>query len=544
MESNQTLAGLHTGCYLPFFNEAAFPTEGGYIAGRLCSNLTGTSCCLPCPLTDWVYPDNFKTVTQSADWVNVAGMVGCGFLLLSWLVLPVERTHRHYLSICLTVAVVFMNLGFIIPLAGKPDQCFNEITPHGQNSSPICAASGAFLLLGGWGGVLWVFLRALSLHLQICWQMVVGRNYMWFSQALGWGIPIIGLVLLLVFSGVSFRFGQTCHINHENSLADFWIPLLIFAGLTVLIQFATFVYCIKVYLASLADTAESTEQSGRPSYSNSIRTMTPRQAYRRVRRVVQLQWRGIVIVLIIITDVIFFAVVFVFLDSTVEDIMNDPDKAVTWIKCLAKYNNKDTCLSLASPLVVSLPTVTAVLILLAMNGLWLLLILGRWSMVTGWVEWVAGLGGRGKQEFVSVDARLDLKNDPRSYEMLDRDSTAKNEPVLTPSSAMSPTSPVSAGRKTPDYFGRTTPYKPPQRSFSSPRAPHNVRFEMMDAHQSSYPEPPPVTYASSPAPPPQGYAGYGGMNPLGMNRIGTPENVRYHNPANYSPNKGPGHVFI
>ncbi|RWA12291.1 hypothetical protein EKO27_g2812 [Xylaria grammica] len=432
-------------------------------------------------------------------------------------------------------------LGFIIPLAGKPEQCFNEITPHGQDSSSICAASGAFLLLGGWGGVLWVFLRALSLHLQICWQMVVGRNYMWFSQALGWGIPIIGLILLLVFSGVSFRFGQTCHINHENSLADFWIPLLIFAGLTVFIQFATFGYCIKVYLASLADNAESTGHSGGPSYTNSIRTMTPRQAYRRVRRVVQLQWRGIVIVLIIIADVIFFAIIFVFLDNTVEDIKNHPSKALEWITCLAEYNDKHACLDLAEPLVVSLPTVIAVLVLLAMNGLWLLLILGRWSMVTGWVEWFAALGGQRKKEFVSVDARMDLKNDPRSYEMLDRDSTAKNETILTPSSAMSPVSPVSAGRKTPDYFGRTTPYQPHQRSFSSPRAPHNVRFEMMDAYPS-HPEPPPATHTPA-ATSPQGYPVYGGMNPLGMNRIETQEDVRY-SPSNYSPTKGPGHVFI
>ncbi|KAI0863050.1 hypothetical protein F4860DRAFT_502193 [Xylaria cubensis] len=537
MESNHTLNDLRMGCLAPFFSEAAFPTTGGYINGRLCSNLTGQSCCLPCPLTDWVYPDNFQKATQSADWVNVVGMVGCAFLLLSWVVLPVERTHRHYLSICLTVAVVFMNLGFIIPLAGKPDECYNEITPHGQDSSSICAASGAFLLLGGWGGVLWVFLRALSLHLQICWQMVVGRNYMWFSQVLGWGIPIIGLILLLVFSGVSFRFGQTCHINHENSLADFWIPLLIFAGLTVVIQFATFGYCIKVYLASLADSAESTGHSGGPSYTNSIRTMSPRQAYRRVRRVIQLQWRGIVIVLIIIADVIFFAIIFVFLDNTVEDIKTNPMKAANWIACLAASGgNKNACLKLAEPLVVSLPTVTAVLILLAMNGLWLLLILGRWSMVTGWVEWFGDLSGRRKNEFVSADARLDLKNDPRSYEMLDRDPIAKNETILTPSSAMSP---VSPGRKTPDYFGRAAPYQPHQRSFSSPRAPNNVRFEMVDAYQS-YPEPPANTYTSGS---PQAYTAYGDIHPLGMNKIENEGDARY-NPSNYTPAKGPGHVFI
>ena len=64
---------------------------------------------------------------------------------------------------------------------------------------------------------------------------------------------VTGLSVSPVFSGVSFRFGDTCHINHKNSMADFWIPLLVFAGITVVVQFATFGYCIKVYLQSLAD---------------------------------------------------------------------------------------------------------------------------------------------------------------------------------------------------------------------------------------------------------------------------------------------------
>lgn len=215
---------------------------------------------------------------------------------------------------------------------------------------------------------MWVFLRSLSLHLQICWQVVVGRNFMWFSQATGWGIPIVGIIMALVFSGVSFRFGSTCHINHENSLADLWVPLLIFAGLTIFIQFATFGYCIKVYLASLADNSASTENSNLPSYTNSIRTMTPKQAYRRVRRVIQLQWRGIAIVLIIVTDVVLFSVVFVFQDNTVEAVRRDPSTALEWVACLAMMaGDKNKCLDKAGPLVVDMPTVGAVLLLLSVK---------------------------------------------------------------------------------------------------------------------------------------------------------------------------------
>jgi hypothetical protein len=237
-----------------------------------------------------------------------------------------------------------------------------------MESSKVCAASGTFLLLGGWAGVMWVFLRALSLHLQICWQVVVGRTFMIFSQVSGWGIPIIGIILAMVFSGVSFRFGATCHINHKNSLADFWIPLLIFAGLTVIIQFATFGYCIKVYLASLSDNSASTEGSSLPTYSNSIITMTPRQAYRRVRRVIQLQWRGIAIVLIIITDVIFFSIIFVFQDNTVQAVHQDPAIARDWVICLVtNQGDKTKCFNQAGAIVLNIGTIMAVLLLLAVS---------------------------------------------------------------------------------------------------------------------------------------------------------------------------------
>ena len=224
-------------------------------------------------------------------------------------------------------------------------------------------------MAGGWAGVMWVFLRSLALHLQICWQVVIGNTFMWCALAAGWGIPAIILVVSMVASGVSFRFGDTCHVNHTNSLADFWGPLLVFAGITVVIQFATFGYCIKVYLASLADDSTTTDTSGLPSYSNSVRgTISPRQAYRRVRRVIELQWRGIAIVLLIIADVIFFSVVFVYMDNTEENILKDPTKSEPWLACLViNAGDKDKCLDSAASLVVNQATIMAVLLLLSVS---------------------------------------------------------------------------------------------------------------------------------------------------------------------------------
>ena len=102
-------------------------------------------------------------------------MVCSMFLIVSFAFLPVDKTHRHYLSVCLTIATVMMQvsngtlpskylltswkLGFIIPLGANPNQCFNAITPNDMYSSKTCALSGAFVLGGGWCAVMWVLER-------------------------------------------------------------------------------------------------------------------------------------------------------------------------------------------------------------------------------------------------------------------------------------------------------------------------------------------------------------------------------------------------
>jgi hypothetical protein len=51
-------------------------------------------------------------------------------------------------------------------------------------------------------------------------------------------------------------------------------------------------------------------------------------------------------------------------------------------------------------------------------------------MVTGWVDLIKSARGRHKKEFVSVDARNDMKKDTtRAYEMLSRGSSAVVTPI-------------------------------------------------------------------------------------------------------------------
>lgn len=98
--------------------------------------------------------------------------------------------------------------------------------------------------------------------------------------------------------------------------------------------------------------------------------MSPRQAYRRVRRVIELQWRGIAIVILIITDVIFFSVIFVFMDNNEAAVASDLERAQPWLLCLVENKgDKNACLNLTSSLIVNEATVMAVLMLLSVRSI-------------------------------------------------------------------------------------------------------------------------------------------------------------------------------
>lgn len=342
------------------------------INGRICIPVAslGATCCVPCPYTDWMYADGFERRTEIASWVNVTAMFSTLFILISYAVLPVKWTSRHYLSVCLAIGVLCIELAFLVPLADRPQQCKNQITPNDMESNLTCAFSGALLIFGGWAVVIWVFWRALALHLQICWEVATGKIFFWTTLIVGWLIPAVGLALTLSLTGVSYRFGNICHINHKNGLEDFWGPLLAFATLALVLQFITIGYCINVYVRSLLDDKATTENSsGVPTYSGSIATASARQAYRRVKRIIQLQWRGAMIVLLIIAEVVFFSVIFVSMDNSSQVNANLFERATPWLTCLVlSGGNKQQCLPQAQDLVKDEAVVIAVLVCLGVSS--------------------------------------------------------------------------------------------------------------------------------------------------------------------------------
>ncbi|KAJ5176521.1 uncharacterized protein N7482_002398 [Penicillium canariense] len=491
-------------CPSPFLQESLFPEKGGFIDGRFCETIPGlgpngtaVSCCLPCPLSDWRYADNTAKRVDVASWISVAILPLCVFLLVSYAVLPVKWTNRHYLSICFTLGICCMEIAFIIPLGTNPAQCHNAITPNDMYSNLSCAFSGAFLLFGGWLVVMWSFIRTIAFHLQVCWEFVLGPKFMWGAFLAGFGIPAVAMTVMLILTGVSFRFGEICHINIKYGAQDYWYPLISFAAAALVLQLATMAYCMHIYLRSLFDKSASTtdNSSGLPSYTSSVRTVTARQAYRRVRRVIQLQWRGAALVLIILGNVIFFAVVFIDLDRNVKPTPTNIAKASQWIMCLATGGGKEACERYASGLGPNEPTLLAVVYLLSLVGFWNFILFARPSMFVGWLD-LCRRGFSAHREFVSVDAHRHPDN--KGFEMLTASKTPEpyqyNMRSPSPSAMMRSPSPREAmrspspahtlgGRRSPMdatsptfdrsvHFGhQEARYTRPSMSFSGPRPP-------------------------------------------------------------------------
>ena len=80
-------------------------------------------------------------------------------------------------------------------------------------------------------------MRALSMHLQIVWDVSPGKRFFVSSQVIGWAAVVVIFSVTIAVTGVSYRFGSSCHLNDENSLATFWGYVVLFAGVASILQF-------------------------------------------------------------------------------------------------------------------------------------------------------------------------------------------------------------------------------------------------------------------------------------------------------------------
>ena len=316
--------------------------------------------------------------------MHVVGLVLSTFLLVSCLVLPVQATRRAYLNIVLLVGIMLLSLGFVIPLARQPEQCFDPVTPNGQSTSLTCAFGGAFAAFGGMFLVTWVLIRALFMHLQICWDWLPGRISYIAANTAALTVTIVLTAATLAHAGVSFRFGGYCHVN-VGSLATYWGWLLGFGGLACLLQLATLAYCIKIYLTTNFSAKKADSSQAADSLTGSSRSQAARVTARRVYQALSLQWRSLMIVAVAIATTTMVCIVFIVYDDrlTIQAFANTED-LVPWIICVISSQDKEKCLDFTWPIILPEALAVATLFVLAFVGVEAFLLLCRWDVLEAW----------------------------------------------------------------------------------------------------------------------------------------------------------------
>lgn len=229
-------------------------------------------------------------------------------------------------------------------------------------------------------------------------------------------------------------------------------------------------YCIKVYLQNMFsdDKTDTQSSAGFPSYTTSIRNHSARAVYRRVRKVLYLQWRGITIVIFILVDVVFFSIVFIWLNSVTKNATDKVTELYPYILCLMDNSeNPAPCFELGQEIAIDQSTVTAVLIMLSVAGIQVFLLLGRWSMITGWRDFFRDKFSKNR-EFVSLDAR-NPTDDMRQFELKNFEHQMPPNAHVAPELASYPMD--NPRSDTPEHFQKEIQrdYKSPTLSFSTPR---------------------------------------------------------------------------
>jgi hypothetical protein len=363
-------------------------------ANPLDSTGMGSRCCIPCPVFDWVYSSQFPALSDGAAWVNVVGFVLCGFLLLSYAVLPATATRRTLLNVFLLVGIMLLELGFIVPLARQPDQCFDPVTPNGMKSSLTCAFSGGLAVFGGMLTVVWVVVRSIFMHLQICWDILPGKMLFVAATVGAWSVAIGLTAAVLAKVGVSFRFGGYCHVN-VGSISTYWGWMMGFGAVALLLQLATFAFCAKVYLKaalmgrqktpsdSIHHKAASSSSTNAGSNSNNKREAWI--AVRRLQQVLLLQWRSLAIVGLAIFTIAFVCIVFIVLDNFYTlRIFANTDDLIPWLICILQQHEPDKCLKYTGPLIVPQQTAVATLYIIGFVGVEAFFLLFKFDILKAW----------------------------------------------------------------------------------------------------------------------------------------------------------------
>lgn len=115
------------------------------------------------------------------------------------------------------------------------------------------------------------------------------------------------------------------------------------------------------------DRTETNNSTGLQSFHSSTGGHSARAVYQRVKKVLWLQWKAITIVIFLLVDIIFLAIVWVQLDATLEAAkLGKMEHFMPFLVCLVSTGGvKDKCYASGQKAIINEGTAVAILMLLS-----------------------------------------------------------------------------------------------------------------------------------------------------------------------------------
>nr|CAG8508294.1 8148_t:CDS:2 [Entrophospora candida] len=356
-------------------------------------------CCVKCPQTYSVYPDGWLEkgfmVTQS---FRVVSAVLALIMSISYILLPGKRTHPGLLILFTSIAIfIFSSLVFFSIGDPKKIQCVNDIDPSTQSNNILCAIQGALIIFASFATTMWVGIIIVNLHIHTVWSSnCVGKRYI-ILHLLGWGIPAFFTVIALATSSVNYEFATLCFIKEENASRAFFYPLAVIVIPIFFIHMATFFHIARMSqrptISRSEDNSNNDNSGGNDTNSNKKNSIhlkrsnivLTRADRRDVLQAVKIQWRALLLSIILVLTVIFY---WIFYFIELNRIASGPDNSDfkdKWIQCIQSGNGQDNCYyEVSLDRMPPYGLLMLVELLPSLIGIWLFVIFANGPL---WIEW-------------------------------------------------------------------------------------------------------------------------------------------------------------
>ncbi|KAJ3096278.1 hypothetical protein HDU97_006061 [Phlyctochytrium planicorne] len=367
----------------------------------------GLSCCIPCPIQDYVYPTGqFQRAILLTQITAAVSTLLIGFVAVSYSVLPGRRQHPGDIVLHFVIACMIWQSGSLF-LVGNPRriQCADAVTTSTATNNLLCGVQAAFMIFSVHASVLWAGYMIFNLHATIVWKSNLFERFKLWGVIFCWGLPGLFTFLPFMLSTVDAVTGDTCLIAAADANKLFFSVHAVVILPAIVLVLATVIHIIMV---TRRGSSGSSNCSAHCPYSccraGSVYGAKPPSARKQMLHLLRLNWRSMLLGLIFATTFVIYVVFYQFVVMPLAMTDASTKWVQEWTFCMTQSNgDQNYCYDLFKSNFPSLNLIMVSVLLVSSVGIWVFVIFGiNRQLLYGW-----GTLGRGVFEKFSKKERLE-----------------------------------------------------------------------------------------------------------------------------------------